>query len=234
MSLRTVSSAAPFRFLDLPSEIRNKVYIILLTPTTTTKTDSEVRKSHTLSLDLETRLLRVSRQVRSEGEYVLRANLFVKLTTKVLIEEFHEIVRSETIALAILKSKQAQSFNAHVLSHEITLPGPLQEPTRVLIILLRDLKELCAAIQRSQSTLTQHKELIHHIVTIHNPFPKLVSHKGPFLSRSFQEKLLSPYRSSFRDLPFIKFKGFSKDLRLATQREILRAPPSNPETSFAR
>ncbi|KAK0120549.1 hypothetical protein ONS96_010753 [Cadophora gregata f. sp. sojae] len=232
--IRLTASTAPFRFLDLPVEIRNQTYRLLLTPSVTTTTNTDGDKIRSLNLSLETQILRVCHSIQSEATRVLRANLFIKLTIKVLIQEFGFMLHSETIAIAILKSKQAQTFKAHVLEHEITLPKTLQEPTRVIVILFKDLKELCAGIQQAQSPLTQHNDLVSHIITLRDPFPRISSREGvePFLSRDLQETLLAPYRAEFRDCPFFKVKGtadVSKDLRLATEKEIVRPLPTDPE-----
>jgi hypothetical protein len=76
----------PFRFLELPGEIRNKVYAILLIVPELVQ-QSQQDADPPLRLNLETQILRVCRMINSESRYVLRsANLFVKLTFKTPVE----------------------------------------------------------------------------------------------------------------------------------------------------
>lgn len=86
LPIRLAAPPESFRFLDLPGEIRNKIYAILLTvpePVPQSQQDDDPP----LKLSLETQILRVCRIINSESKHVLRsANLFVKLTFKTPVE----------------------------------------------------------------------------------------------------------------------------------------------------
>jgi len=266
LPIRPPANDKPFRFLDLPGEIRNKIYALVLTAPkpillpkkepnddqanlgennnreadNNQESDDQIDEDPAddnnilgppLKLNIETQILRTCRLIKSESEYVLRStNLFIKLTFKTPIEVKLRTKVPEVPPLP-LEAKHFQVFRAFVLSHEITVPEPLQERSRVFIMLHRDLEAFCSALTQSQPELTQHQDLIMHNVTLRdpcagNPAPT----QEPFLSRSLQEKLVSPYRAKIRNFPHLEFKGtIPQDLKVAAEKEPRRPLPLDPE-----
>lgn len=82
----------PLTFFSLPREIRDEIYRILLAPGTITM---NVRRSRTLSIQVDIRLTHVSRQMRKEAtEIFLQENRFSGLLSRV--RDFNTIWRGVT------------------------------------------------------------------------------------------------------------------------------------------
>lgn len=258
----------PFRFLDLPGEIRNKIYGIFLTVATKARplcrnfwsvpgpgtdsepdtaspeefatdseeeeeeedsSDQEINPSYEYKFGLETQILRTCRSIKAEAGYVLRQNLFVKLTFRVGVVE--ELWFCHTgVPFIQLDLKHQKQFKLFVLSHQINAPDRLLEKPRIYIFLHRDLDQFCTALSQHQPGIVQHRSLLSHVVTLRYPFagstpPGLES----FFNTGLQENLVAPYRARLRDLPHFTVKGtIPQDLKLAIENEVLRPFPRDP------
>jgi hypothetical protein len=136
-STKTSSPTQPpaskaFRFGDLPGEIRNKIYGILLCNIEAEKPRSrfgqpgiyDVLTTFTkYNLDIETSMLRTCRAVYAEASYVMRkANLFIKVSIDGSFWELSEILIAKRLPILQISDEKAPDFREFVIEHEITPP----------------------------------------------------------------------------------------------------------------
>jgi hypothetical protein len=179
---------------------------------------------------LKTEILRTCRSIKSEAEYVLRQNLFIKLTFRVMVVKELWFIYTE-IPFLLLNSKHLKQFKPFVLSHQISAPKCLEEKPRVYIFLRRDLDQFCTALSQRQPDIPQHQSLLSYVVTLRDPYAGTTPPgQEPFFNRGLQENLIAPYRARLRDLPHFTIKGaVPQNLKLAAENEILRPFPLDPD-----
>ncbi|KUJ23463.1 uncharacterized protein LY89DRAFT_183206 [Mollisia scopiformis] len=247
VSLPYRPSAKPFPFLDLPREIRDKIYGELLTvaeplhptqkPTNSVEEEANNRpKTNRRRFNIETQILQTCHSIKAEAESILlKSNLYIKIRSRVLIMECGHIMNRNFTLAVKLEPKYYRHFKSFVVSHVINLSKPLQEDLSTwctYIILYRDLERFCSAIAKGCPEHMRHRDLMSHIVTICDPSAgSLVPDHEPFFSRGLQEKLMAPYRAALRDVPHFTIKGaIPQDLKFAAEQEIKRPFPLDPES----
>jgi hypothetical protein len=228
-----LKSSKPFRFRDLPGEIRNKIYEnILCSVVPREETSEEGYKSQRpdklrlfeedwqrptkityLRHSIEPQILRTCRSVYDEGTYIMRkTNCFVKVTISLADHDLEFILRG--IPILYTTRKRAKNFKHPIMVHEITASVP--ERTRSFIILQRDLRLFCKGLEE-YNLLTPEYNAFHNL-TLVDPYESQPLPGAPkFLSRKLQDLLLAPYRK-LRGFPLFTIKGaVEKDLSRDTE-----------------
>ncbi|ESZ91630.1 hypothetical protein SBOR_7992 [Sclerotinia borealis F-4128] len=194
MSLRrpshSASSSNNFRFLDLPSEIRTKIYGLVLCDIRDLKTPdsfAEPTEFAKYEHDIHPQLLQTCHQINDEAKYtMLTTNLFVevKFITGIghrLNYDFFEMLRLARVPILRVKKNEevgphtaaGGAFNGCVMRHQISSAGGSiweKKGTDSLMLLHRDMDQFCAAIMETQWFVTYINEKTIHEVTLLNPF----------------------------------------------------------------
>ena len=123
-----------FRFLDFPSEIRNKIYRYSLS--------AAVSKRTYFKCHFQLLLLRVSRQVRAEAEHIFRNyNPFVLVKINLDISSvFYTLLRPTVLAWY----DRAQSFRHHAIALDLSL-SPFTSFVRPDLLLLPETQQYSTA-----------------------------------------------------------------------------------------
>src|SRR4051812_25236218 len=189
--------AVPFRFLDLPAEVRNEIYKKLLC----TVHDSETGYMVPLRHQIHPQILGTCRRVYHEGSYIMRRNnLFVEITTynDSFFERLEWPLQCFNIPSLVLDKHQRRNFKGIVLSHELSQSSVILGIADSFIILHRHLDRFCAALRYLEVTSEFGDDQWWHTITLHNPYePSRVNNNAelpPFLYLKRQEELLEPYR----------------------------------------
>ncbi|KAE9375157.1 hypothetical protein N431DRAFT_463264 [Stipitochalara longipes BDJ] len=225
------ATTKPFRFLDLPSEIRNQVYTILLCPfEIPKKLDHIPAELSQLDSSLELQVLRTCRRIYMEANYLmLSTNLYVQVIVRIPFEELSPLIAGR-LPILRMKEKAARKFKGSVMSHEITVPAPAQMKQRTFVFLHRDLNNFCEALLQGMWRINQHQEIVSHVVTLHNPFQRSNGFDySKFPSPNLQEALIAPYRVNLCGFCRFQFKGeINKDIRKAAISDVTRPIDKNP------
>ncbi|KAF7917103.1 hypothetical protein EAE99_009432 [Botrytis elliptica] len=235
----------PFPFLNVPVNIRQHIYKMLLC---TFEDPPEDLKDNGLTLvpiriaklqhDIHPQILRTCRKINDEATVIMReTNLFVMVTGVIRLDEPRNCFFSKYIPMVRVETEQQEKDfrKACVMTHEICgstkSSGVLPDEPYKFMLLHRHLPLLCAALVVSAiGTLPYCDEMsAPHIVTILETYDKYVS-KSSSLSEQQQEKLIAPYRSEFEGFMGFQLKGnISNGLKDAVLSGITRAPQLNIE-----
>lgn len=236
-----------FRFLDLPFEIRNHVYDILLcthppaNPFPLDRIDvvaPPTKKTSPTSCLLGGKpgigILLLNRQIHLEAmDAMLRGNLFVRIISKGVNHVATTIEFLRQFPFRRIRPGE-RAFN-HVLTHVIEWHAPadkaldgLHDTVLGYLILHRDLDLFCSTIRQKESLhCKQYTRRIQHTVAIHDPFKKTLSPDFLEWESKNQEYLLQPYRN-FRGFTHFTLKGnISPTLASTLTREIGRPQPGS-------
>ncbi|KAI9646415.1 hypothetical protein NHQ30_004407 [Ciborinia camelliae] len=229
----------PFRFLDLPSEIRNKIYKILLCNFDTpprSREDSSALQIGKVEHDIQLQILRTCRKVYYEGTSLMhRTNLFIKLEIDFDIYEMPELLRIPFVTLWKFGTYNYFESKGTVMTHKLSsrrspdIPGYCTTSARMftrIILLHFHLPELCKALSSAQWRVLNDDEDTIHTVTLTDPNQSEASQELPeFFSRKLQEELLAPYRSEMKGFPHFILNGIiPDDLRIETVSAITHIP----------
>ncbi|TEY43619.1 hypothetical protein BOTCAL_0367g00070 [Botryotinia calthae] len=240
--------STPFRFLNLPLNIRQHIYKILLC---TVEDPPEDLRDNGYTLvpiritqlqhDIYPQILRTCRKINHEATIIMReTNLFVMVTGVIRLDEPRICFFSKYIPMVRIKTEQqADDFRkACVMTHELCeptkAPGVLPDEPYKFMLLHRHLPLLCAALVVSAiGTLPYCDETsAAHIVTILGTYDEEIS-ESSFLSEKLQETLIAPYRSAFKGFTGFQLKGnISDELKDSILSGITWAPQLNPERTI--
>ncbi|KAL1861526.1 hypothetical protein Daus18300_008789 [Diaporthe australafricana] len=218
----TESPHKPFRFLDLPIEVRNAIYHVILCEPPPAKL-RRVEQADLLWLPegmavikhpSEMQILQTSRQVHAEArDVMLRGNQFIRVRARGVGQVIKGFLIARQIPIIRTSALSRHRFKGYVMTHTIELisdrlenfPGPAHETDVDLVILYRDLDLFCEALAtRGVLMVREFGNLTKHNLTIHNPFDSGLS--PGFMGERNQERLLQPYRQHLRG-----FSHFSVD-----------------------
>ncbi|THV55431.1 hypothetical protein BGAL_0008g00150 [Botrytis galanthina] len=238
----------PFPFLNLPVNIRQHIYKMLLC---TFEDPPEDLKDNGLTLvpiriaklqhDIHPQILRTCRKINHEATVIMReTNLFVMVTGVVRLDEPRNCFFSRYIPMVRIETEQQEKDfrKACVMTHEICAStktsGVSPDEPYKFMLLHRHLPMLCAALVVSAiGTLPYCDEMsAAHIVTILETYDEDIS-KSSLLSEKRQEKLIAPYRHEFEGFVGFQLKGKILDeLKATALSRITRAPQLNHEETI--
>ncbi|KAB8289966.1 hypothetical protein EYC80_010293 [Monilinia laxa] len=230
-----VADIAPFSFQNLPGEIRNKVYKILLCGF-----DDPIgwppHDRPTLSLlpnDMHTQILRTCRKIYQEGSFLMRnTNLFILFNIEVGIESPEITEPLEYVPFLVKDQSHVEHFRGVVMTHDLIYNRTTREqnftapPTMSFILLHRHLHHLCKALSYMRWAIGAHDDVVLHMVT----FPDLYRSENhdeihTSFTRKIQEQLVAPYRSGMKGFPNFALKGaIEEDLKIAAISDITLMP----------
>lgn len=207
----TDQSTQPFRFLDLPAEIRNGVYGLLLC-----SWDDETEQDSGLISRLSRRcpsyaaggLLRANKQIHAEAsDYMIKRNQFVRITCRGL--DARELFLGADIPVITTDIKKASQFRGYVM--HMTLFKPAFAPSAFrfsefeIMMLRADLPRLCEQLD-TESVMADANPSTDEHVSIHAEI-KLDYAYVRFFTRRVQEHLFSPIATFLRGIQNVKIAG---------------------------
>ncbi|KAF7875352.1 hypothetical protein EAF04_002524 [Stromatinia cepivora] len=185
-SSRPVSSVKPFPFLNLPGEIRNEIYEMLLCDVQEPEGPDGLDIPPTLTIaksNIHPQLLRTCRKIYVEAKYVmLTKNLFVEVQLgglgRNLNYSYLDMIGLWRVPILRVKRNTTpgeQAFNGCVMRHQVSSTGgsSIWEVPRAdsFLLLHHNLNQLCAAIMQTQFFISTHIDGTSiHEVTLLNPF----------------------------------------------------------------
>ncbi|KAB8289965.1 hypothetical protein EYC80_010292 [Monilinia laxa] len=229
----------PFRFIDLPENVRRKIYTLLLC-TVEDPLENEIDSNGCtiiplritkLQHDIHPQILRTCQKINHEATFTMRAtNLLVMVTGLIRLDEPRNCFISRCIPMIRVKNEtQAKDFrNSCIMTHEIKDPGCVfpDEPYRFML-LHRHLPRLCAALVVSAiGTVPYRDEIsVQHIVTILGLHGEDIFETYSLFPLELQEKLVAPYRSEFSGFSGFRLEGrIQADLKNAVILGITQGP----------
>jgi hypothetical protein len=227
----------PFRFLDLPGEIRNNIYDLLLC-----SWENEVEQDPSMFSKLSRRcpssqstsLLRANKQIHAEAsDYMIKRNQFVRITCRGL--DARNLFLSEGIPVITTDARKASQYNGYVM--HMTLSKPMFSPSDFqfsefeIMMLRSDLPTLCekldieSVMADANSTTSEHAS-VHASVRLNYAYTR-------FFTPKIQERLLSPIATYIRGIPSLKIYG-AVDPTLAqhVQDEVAKPRWTEPEATI--
>ncbi|KAL1599146.1 hypothetical protein SLS59_006598 [Nothophoma quercina] len=205
-------SNQPFRFLDLPSELRNNIYDLLLCSWDDESEDEPgfvggLRK-RVPSYDAMA-LLRTNKQIHEEAfDYMMKRNQFVRVTCRGL-DVNSLFLGDEVIPAVTTDQRKARQFEGYLMHFTLSKPAlsssPLNFSEHEIMMLRADLPSLCrqldieSAMTDANASASQHLSI--RATVSFNPF-----HSSIF-TPAIQKYLLEPIASHIRGISNLSISG---------------------------
>ncbi|KAL2281128.1 hypothetical protein FJTKL_11797 [Diaporthe vaccinii] len=239
-----------FRFLDLPIEVRNAIYhVILCDPP-----PAQLRRVEQADLlwlpegmamithPSEMQILQTSRQVHAEArDVMLRGNQFIRIRARGVGQVIKGFLLARQIPIVRTTALSRDRFKGYVMTHSIELtsdrpedfPGPKHDTDADLVILHRDLDLFCEALATRGTLMVRgFGSLTKHNLTIHNTFDSTLS--PGFMGEKNQERLLQPYRRHLRGFSHFSVDGsVSASLAESVEKAVAEENLPEPEEVLA-
>ena len=180
--------------LDLPREIRDHIYTLLLAPSANRRTTGD---EHTIYTYTHSSLLLSSRQIYHEARHILlEQNTFIKITTPWPESQFQ--VAEDGVAI-IATEEHAKEFTQHALEVKIEIEYEgMQEEENTFVIHVDSLAKFCESWYYSAADYPDLNEHLALALQLRDPFAvsalNATSSVPPQMVRkSLQERLLYPF-----------------------------------------
>jgi hypothetical protein len=230
-------STQPFRFLDLPGEIRNNVYDLLLCswndelevePNSFSKV---VRRCPSYPASA---LLRASKQIHSEAsDYMVKRNQFVRVTCRGM--DVRNLFLADGIPVVSANPYEVSRFQGYVmhmtLSKPVFAPSPFAFTEYEIMMLRADLPNLCekldveSVMTDANATTSEHASL-HASIKFNYVYSR-------FFTPKIQEYLLQPIATLLRGVPDLKISGpVDAALAKAVIEEVAKPRWTDPEETL--
>jgi len=242
------TDTAPFRFRSLPSEIRNKIYRILLCEFAPPVSDeqhvtgfTELERANRARHTIETAILRTNKETYREAYHVMvKTNRFIRIQS---VRGLPLITLTKPMCLAIVSDKRhlVEQFKGFVLSVNLsTTPrfqlreGPEYNACS-LMILHRDLDRLCKGIKDGDlhaSGYSQNLRLSIIMAPVIYSLQRIqyAPKFEDFFSTKTQEALLKPFRNLLRGYKEVKIIGHvDESLAHDVRTDMARDQCSDPQ-----
>jgi hypothetical protein len=226
----------PFRFLDLPGEIRNNIYDLLLC-----SWDDELEQDPGMISKLykrspsnpSTTLLRANKQIHAEAsDYMIKRNQFVRITCRGF--DVRNLFLCEGIPVITTDPRKVSSFNGYIM--HVTLSKPAFTPSAYqfsefeIMMLRSDLPKLCeqldieSVMADANSTTSEHAS-IHASV-------RLDYAQARYFTTWYQGRLMEPI-TSLRGIPDLKISGpVDPALAQSIKKEVEKPRWTEPEATI--
>ncbi|EOA86266.1 hypothetical protein ACJQWK_11811 [Exserohilum turcicum] len=222
-----MSSFQPFRFLDLPGEIRNNIYDVLLC-----SWDDELEHDPRIISNLSRRvpsnpspaLLRANKQVHAEAsDYMIKRNQFVRITCRGM--DVRNLFLGDGIPVITTDARKVSLFDGHVMHMTLSKPAFVRSVFQFseyeIMMLRSDLPKLLeqldieTVMSDANSTTSEHVSMQASI--------RLNYAQTRFFSPKMQEGLLQPIAASLRGVPKLQIVGrVDSGLAEAVKAEVAR------------
>ncbi|KAL6708061.1 hypothetical protein ACN47E_003495 [Coniothyrium glycines] len=202
--------SASFRFLDLPGEIRNHIYDLLLC-----SWEDETEQDTSLISQLSRRkpsyqatsLFCANKQIHAEAsDYMVKRNQFVRITCRGV--DVRKLFLAADIPVITTSANKVGQFSGYVMHMTLFKPAYVQTTFRFpeydVLTLRSDLPKLCEQLDiesvmvDANSSTSAHTSL-HAEIRLNYAYARFYSHK-------IQEHLLEPI-ATLRGLPNLKVQG---------------------------
>ncbi len=220
----------PFRFTDLPGEIRNEIYRILLCSFEPTTKPSAREPIQLIEHSIDTAILRTSKQIYAEAyDVMVKTNQFVHFTAELVSVMADAFVIYE-IPVVTANHESIRRFKGYVLSVSVYMGTPKtpETSTRLLLngisvpntplnasdnfmLLARDLHLVSKAITHRIYYLSSLTSLLDVSLLI---APMLFEHHSPphdcfryFFSEKMQLALVLPFKQYLRGIKSVMVRG---------------------------
>jgi hypothetical protein len=228
----------PFRFLDLPGEIRNNVYDLLLcswNDELELEPGSISKVSRRCPSYPASALLRANKQIHSEAsDYMIKRNQFVRITCRGL--DVRNLFLEDGIPVVSTKAYEVNRFNGYVM--HMTLSKPVFAPSQFafaeyeIMMLRADLPKLCekldveSVMTDANATTSEHAAL-HANIKFNYAYAR-------FFTPKIQEHLLQPIATLLRGVPNLKINGpVDAALAKSVVDEVAKPRWTDPEATLS-
>jgi hypothetical protein len=204
-------SNQPFRFLDLPGEIRNNIYDLLLC---SWNDDLEIEPGYISKVNRRcpsypaSALLRANKQVHSEAfDYMIKRNQFVRITCRGL--DARNLFLEGGIPVVTTNAHEVSRFNGYVMHMELSkpvfTPSPFAFSEYEMMMLRADLPNLCEkldveSVMTDANATTKEHAALHASVKFNYAYAR-------FFTPKIQECLLEPITTLLRGVPNLQISG---------------------------
>jgi hypothetical protein len=206
----------PFRFLELPGEIRNNIYDILccswnneLEPTSFSKISKRC-PSYAASA-----FLRTNKQVHAEAlDYMTKRNQFVRISCHGL--DVRKLFLEDGIPVITTNRDEVSQFHGYLMHMTLSMPARAPSPVALasfeMMVLRADLPILCEQLD-IESVMTEANATTRVHISLQASI-KLNSTYATFLTPKIQEHLLRPIATSLRGLTNLNADSAVSNLRI--------------------
>ncbi|KAI4911227.1 uncharacterized protein J4E92_010282 [Alternaria infectoria] len=239
--MASATSSTPFRFRDVPGEIRNKIYRIALCsfsppPTTITIQPSSFLTATLAEHQVETAILRVSKETYREAYSVMiKTNRFVKVTSSRGLP-MRLAMAGQAVRMIAIDRDIVDRFKGYVLGVHIGFKLPqfarspldsenLREPVTAMI-LYSDLDRFCKALNDGDLHDPGFSEKIKISITMAPVLDVASSNTlspdlNGFFTKKTQETLFMPFMANLFGYGAVDINGHVDSALAATVRQSL-------------